>query len=329
MRSSFGLLPVLSIAALSLLGGCGTSKPASQATYYLIATNIKIPYWQTALAGLNQAAADLNVKAVLAGPDTYQPLAQHEDFQRALSQDPAGILISVGDRRLMRADIDSAIARGIPVFTIDSDAEFSKRLLFVGTDNVRAGTMIGNTVANTLSGKGNIVVFTMPDQLNLVQRMQGLNEALSGHPQLKVTRIVDMQGNPKVAFDTTTEILKNEADKVNAFVCLEALACAQVADVLSKQQAGGKLVVAMDAEPMTLDWIKKGFISATIAQKPYSMSYVALHMMADLNARKFPSLDRNWIASPVSPLPAVVDTGVTLVNQDNVDNYVKESQGTP
>ena len=326
MRTRFELFFAVCVPSLLILGGCGTSRPASQGTYYLIATNIKIPYWQSALAGLNQAASELNVKASLVGPDTYQPLSQHEEFQRALSQDPAGILISVGDRRLMRADIDTAIDRGVPVFTIDSDAEFSKRLVFVGTDNVRAGNMIGTTVATTLSGKGNIVVFTMPDQLNLVQRMEGFNDALTGHPQLKVTRVVDMKGDPKVAFDTTTDILKKSADQVNAFVCLEALACAQVADVLSKQQAGGKLVVAMDAEPMTLDWIKKGFISATIAQKPYSMAYVALHMMSELNQRKFPSLDQNWSSSPVSPLPALVDTGVTLVNQDNVDNYIKESQ---
>jgi hypothetical protein len=56
------------------------------------------------------------------------------------------------------------------------------------------------------------------------------------------------------------------------------------------------------------------------------MAYVALHMMSELNQRKFPSLDQNWSSSPVSPLPALVDTGVTLVNQDNVDNYIKESQ---
>ena len=320
-----GLLVALSIPALFVGGSCGNARPVSQGTYYLIATNVKIPYWQSALAGLHRAASQLNVKAELDGPDTYRPREQHEAFQRALSQDPAGILISVGDRRLMRADIDSAIARGVPVFTIDSDAEYSKRLLFVGTDNYRAGVMMGTTVANTLTGKGNIVVFTMPDQLNLVQRLKGFNDTIGGHAGLKVTRVVDMQGDPQVVTDTAKDILSKSADKVDAFICLEAVACPQIAKVLSEQKVPGKLVVAMDAEPDTLDWIKKGFISATIAQKPFTMAYVALHMMNDLNASKLKSLDQNWTADPVSPLPSSVDTGVTLVNSDNVDQYLKES----
>ena len=31
-------------------------------------------------------------------------------------------------------------------------------------------------------------------------------------------------------------------------------------------------IVAMDTDPGTVDWIKKGVISATIAQKPYTMA---------------------------------------------------------
>jgi ribose transport system substrate-binding protein len=323
------LLLALSIAVLVCIESCGTARPVSQGTYYLIATNVKIPYWQWALAGLNHAASQLHVKAEMLGPDTYQPRGQHEAFQRVLSLDPAGILISVGDRRLMRADIDSAIARGIPVFTIDSDAEYSKRLVFVGTDNYKAGLMMGATVEDTLNGKGNLVVFTMPEQLNLVQRLHGLNDALTGHAGLKVTQVVDMKGDPNVVTDITKDMLGKSPGKIDAFICLEAIACPEVADVLSSLKVPGKLVVAMDAEPRTLDGIKKGLISATIAQKPFTMAYVALRMMADLNESKLGNLDRNWLGSPVSPVPALVDTGVTLVNNQNVDEYLKESSSAP
>ena len=318
----------LSVPAIFVLAGCGTEQPVSQGTYYLIATNIKLPYWQSAQAGLSKAASQLHVKAELIGPDTYNPGEQHGEFQRVLQQNPAGILISVADRRLMRADIDSAIARGIPVFTIDSDAEYSKRLTFIGTDSYKAGTMMGSTVANTLNGKGNIIVFTIPEQLNLVQRLHGFNDAIAGHAGLKVTRVVDMQGDPRVAFDTAKDIVDTSAAKVDAFACLEAIACAEIAEVLSREKVSGKLVVAMDAEPNTLDWIKKGFISAAIAQKPFTMAYVGLHMMADLNGTKQGNLDQGWAASPVSPVASLVDTGVTLVNRDNVDQFQKEIGGT-
>jgi len=322
-RAKMLVLTILAFLAFS----CGeSSPPATQGTYYLVATNIKLPYWQSALAGLNRAASQLKVKAEFIGPDTYNPREQHEEFQQILQQNPAGILISVGDRRLMREDIDNAIAKGIPVFTVDSDAEYSKRLLFIGTDNYKAGTMMGSTVANTLNGKGNLVVFTMPDQPNLVERLRGLTDGIATHPHLKVEQVVDIKGDPRVAFDAANEILTKSASKVDALVCLEAIACPEVAEVLNRQKLSGKLVVAMDTDPRTLDWIKKGIISATLAQKPYTMAYVGLRMLADFNRVKPASLDRAWAADSFAPIATFVDTGVTLINGDNVDEFVTASK---
>ncbi|MCU1260697.1 MAG: monosaccharide transporter substrate-binding protein family [Bryobacterales bacterium] len=330
MCSRSRVLLALASGGWLALSSCGPSAPpAPQGTYYLIATNIKLPYWQSAQSGLTRAASQLNVKAELVGPDTYKPLGQHEEFRRVVEQNPSGILISVGDRRLMRADIDGAIAKGIPVFTIDSDAEYSKRLLFVGTDSYKAGTLLGTTVVTTLNGKGNVAVFTMPEQTNLVQRLHGLTDAFASHPNLKVTRTIDIQGDPQVAFAAASQILDKEANKVDAFVCLEAIACSEVAKALSQRKVGAKLVVAMDTDPSTLDWIKKGYISATIAQKPFTMAYVGLRMLADLNRSKPANLDRPWRSIPDSMIPTFVDTGATLVNTDNVDEYAKEINASP
>ena len=46
----------------------------------------------------------------------------------------------------------------------------------------------------------------------------------------------------------------------------------------------GKLqIVAFDDDPETLDWIDRGAIAATIAQKPYVMSYYGLKFLDDLH----------------------------------------------
>lgn len=39
----------------------------------------------------------------------------------------------------------------------------------------------------------------------------------------------------------------------------------------------------MDDNPETLDWIKRGVISATIGQKPYTMSFYGLKLLDDLH----------------------------------------------
>jgi len=56
-------------------------------------------------------------------------------MERVIGLKPAGIMLSAGDPKFMQPDINRAIENGIPVITIDSDADESKRLVFVGTGN--------------------------------------------------------------------------------------------------------------------------------------------------------------------------------------------------
>ena len=286
-RIIFGML-------LLVLVSCGSAHDADE-KYYLISANVKIPYWQAGSAGLFQAATQLKVRSEFAGPDTYDPKGEQQALQQAVQSKATGILISVADPALLKDDIDKAIAAGIPVITVDSDAPASKRLLFIGTNNYRAGQIGGERLAKELNGKGNVVVFTIPEQANLKERLRGYRDALEATPGIKITRVVDMKGDSRVAFDSATEVLGNDKkEHTDAFVCLEALAGKEVATVLSQHGVKDKVVIAMDTDDDTLSWIQKGLIAATISQKPYTMSYVGLKMLDDLYHHKLSTLSNDW-----------------------------------
>ena len=223
----------------------------------------------------------------------------------------------------MKDGIDKAIAAGIPVVTLDSDAPSSKRLFFIGTNNYQAGFTGGQRLAQELKGKGNVVVFTMPDQPNLQDRLRGYKDALAKTPEVKITRVVDIQGDPRIAFDTATQIVGKERDKVDAFVCLEAQSGKEVAGVLNSYHVSGKTVIAMDTDQETLDWIQKGVIAATIAQKPYTMAFVGMQMLDNLYHHKPPTLDKDWSKDAYAPIPSFVDTGSDLIDKSNVDAFVQ------
>ena len=309
-------------ASLLTLVSCGGSQHAVTEKYDLVATNVKVPYWQQASAGLHHAAAQLQVKAEFVGPETYDPKAQHEQFLAVLAKKPTGILVSVSDPALLSADIDNAIAQGIPVVTIDSDAPQSKRLAFIGTDNYRAGVMGAKVLADKLQGKGSVIVFSIDGQANLAERLRGYKDVLDAHSGLKIAQVVNMQGDPRIAFDTTKEMLDKKT-KVDAFVCLEAIACPEVADVLEREKASNIVVVAMDTDQRTLEAIKKGLITATIGQKPYSMAFLGVKLLDDLHHYPLSPLDKNWSQDSFSPIPTFVDTGATLIDKSNVDQFVE------
>jgi ribose transport system substrate-binding protein len=186
------LVFLVSGSLLDLVGCAGTHSPREK--YFLVVANVNIPYWQAAAAGLMQAARELQVNAELVGLSTYDPKAEQQEFQRAARLKPAGILISPADPGLMAPDIDAAIDAGIPVITMDSDSPASKRLLFIGTNNYEAGLMGGRITAKLLQAKGNVVVFTMPGQANLDERLNGYLFVFSGYPLIKIVDVVNLKG---------------------------------------------------------------------------------------------------------------------------------------
>ena len=317
---------LISASTIVALTGCASPAHGPEEKYFLVTTNTKVPYWQNALAGLSKASSQMRgIHVEMVGPETYDPSAEHAEFQHTLTKKPTGILVSVSDPKVMQPDIDAAIAQGIPVITMDSDAEKSKRLLFIGTDNYKAGTMGAKVLVESLNNKGNVAVFTIPEQANLEQRMHGYADVLATHPGVKVTQTVDMKGDARVAFDTTMDMISKKAmDKVDALVCLEAISCPEIADVLDREHVKGKVVVAMDTDDRTLTWIQKGMINATIGQKPFTMAFYGVEMLDSLYHNKPATLDRDWAQDSFSTLPTSVDTGVTLIEKANVDAYMKE-----
>ena len=315
-----GLSFLLAVVVLSLTS-CGGGHGGE--SYVLIAVNVKISYWQTAGAGFSDAARQLGVGYTFAGPDTYNPAGERDELLQAIQTKPAGILISVADPEAVDGGIYRAIDAGIPVITIDSDAPASKRLFFIGTNNYQAGLIGGKRLVQELKGKGNVVVFTMPSQPNLEERFRGYKDAIQNYPDINIAGVVDIKGDPRIAFDSTNQILSVEKKQhIDAFVCLEALSGKEVASVLNSNGIKGKKIIAMDTDPETLQWIQKGVIAATISQKPYTMAYLGLKMLDQLHHSSVKSLDSDWTHDNFAPIPAFVDTGSDLVDKSNVEAFI-------
>jgi ribose transport system substrate-binding protein len=309
-------------AVLLLLNSCAGNPHAADENYILVADNTKIPYWQLATQGLAHAAAEMKCKSSVLGPDGHDPQAEHAAFKTAVAMKPSGILVSAADASILTPDINAALDQNIPVITIDADAPESKRLFFVGTDNYAAGVIGGKMTAKLLNGKGSVVVFTIVSQSNLKDRLQGYQSAFE-HTDVKVAQVIEMNGNSDNAFDAAKKILDTKV-KVDAFICLEAIACPAVADVVNRANMAGKvIIVAMDTDPLTVDWINKGVISATIAQKPYTMAYYGTKLLDDMHHHPPSPLAGEWNKNIFSPIPTFVDTGTFVVDKANVGNLAK------
>jgi ribose transport system substrate-binding protein len=152
--------------------------------------------------------------------------------------------------------------------------------------------------------------------------VRGVNDALKKFPGIKITQTVDDKGDPRIANDSISAIAaKNAKEKLDGIICLEASGGSGAAEALHRLDQTGKIpIVAFDKDPETLDFIQQGVIAATIAQKPYVMSYYGLKFLDDLHHNAVHEF-KDWATAPAPPMPTFVDTGTAVVDKTNLTAF--------
>jgi len=315
----------LMAAVLPLLAGC--TRHSKNEQYYLIATNTAVPYWKSAAAGFAAAGAEYGVTVDTRGPAGLNPQAEVDEFKAMVARKPAGILVSVANSKLMAPEIDAAIAAGIPVITMDSDAPESKRLYFIGTNNLEAGRLGGRRAASQLNGKGNVVFFTNPGQPNLDERLKGYQDIFAGYPGIKIVEVFDIKADPGTALDQAAVYLARTGPaKIDAFICLDSRSGSNVAEAFKRRSVSDRLLITMDVDTDTLQLVGDGTIDSTISQKPYTMAFLGLKALDDIHHYPVKPLGGDYGLDPNSPFPAFVDTGVALIDKTNLDPILRKQR---
>jgi len=311
----------ISVMALVM---CACEKPYHQPEekYILVAANVSLPYWQDAQAGLTDIGKTAGVKVDMVGPTTFAPSEELTAFKDAVAQHPSGILVSVSDPKLFKEPIDAAILQGLPVVCIDADAPDSHRVLFIGTDNFRAGAESAKHMATLLGGQGRVLIIGLSGQLNTEERLRGANEALKAYPGIKIIQTIDDKGDERNAYDAVSSLLQKK-EHIDGIIGLEASGGGGAADALHRMDMTGKIkILAFDKEPQTLEGIERGWITATVAQKPYVMAFYGVRFLDDLHHNVVHEF-KDWATAPAPPLPVFVDTGTAIIDQGNLAAFRK------
>jgi ribose/xylose/arabinose/galactoside ABC-type transport system permease subunit/ABC-type sugar transport system substrate-binding protein len=302
--------------------GVAGQTAASGQRYLMISAATGSPYWIDSKAGLRDKAQELGVSANFIGPPTVDVNQQIDEVKRAIAQKVDGIImVPMADS--VTPAIDEAIAAGIPVVCADADAPSSKRYSFVGTGNYNAGYQGGQELAKLLQGRGEVALLTIPGADNLAKRIKGYQDALAQWPEIKIVQIGNDHGSQTEAEKECRALLQAHPD-LAGFGCVAA-AGGQGAGVAVKQagKVGKVRIVAMDRDAATLEFIREGVIDASIAQRTYTMSYLALQMLYDLRNARIKFAD-DWQKIKVNPLPPNVDTGSFVITRQNVDYFRRQ-----
>jgi len=99
-----------------------------------------------------------------------------------------GIAIATSDPTAIAPTIEKAMAKGIPVITLDTDAPQSKRLVYIGTDNYSAGKIAGLVMSDLLGIKGGKVTIGTGSltAMNSLERMRGFMDGIANNKRITV-----------------------------------------------------------------------------------------------------------------------------------------------
>ena len=112
---------------------------------------------------------------------------QAEDVRYFMDKGVDLLIISANEAAPMTPVVEEAYQKGIPVILIDRKILSDKYTAYIGADNYEIGRAVGNYIASSLKGKGNVVELTgLGGSTPAMERHQGFMAAISNYPDIKL-----------------------------------------------------------------------------------------------------------------------------------------------
>lgn len=304
-------LALASIMAAPLLM---TSVPAQDTITIAVVPKVAVPFFDDVNTGAAEAAEALGVDYQWVVPQNTQGSTQVRIVEDLIARQVDGIAISVNEPKSVEGVIKQAIDAGIKVLTFDSDSAASARSLYIGTNNEEAGYVMGKALADAIGGEGKIAIIT--GQLgasNLNERIAGAERAFAEYPGLSVVAKEGTEDDLAKAVSVAETLFRGHPD-LKGILGVSQVGGPAVAKALDGQEFADRkdtvITFAFDDLPDTIRGVQDGFIQGIMVQRPVTMGRLSVqNLVAQIKGE--------------AGEPADIDTGVTVVNASNLDNYTK------
>ena len=251
-----------------------------------LVTNAAADFWTIAKRGVEKAQKehpDYSMQVIITGQATAAE--QRRELDNLLARGIAGVSISAIDPKNSTEEFNKVAAKAV-LFTTDSDAPQSNRVVYIGTDNVAAGRQAGEQIKKALPNGGKVMMFvgTM-DADNARERVQGIKDVLANSNIQIVDIRTDGVDFAKAKSNAQDALAKGGID------CLVGLYSYNTPQIYSAVKEAGKTgvvkIVGFDEDPQTLRGVADGTIQSTIVQQPFEFGYQSMvDMIKYLNGDK-------------------------------------------
>jgi len=230
----------------------------------------------------------------------------------------SGILVaSVGEDQFS-GEVHVDANSDLPMIYIDDGLDAQRAISYVATDNFQGGAIAADRIGQLMEGVGNVVVVRhRQGDSNTEAREAGFIERIkSRYPSIRLISMDQHVGNNVEKANNVAEYLLNRyGRRLNAVFASSAVGTDAMLTGLRNFNLTEQVhLVGYEASVTSLEAIKSGEIKGLVVSNPYRMGYLGVTTLVD-NIQG-------------GNIPTIVDTGVTIVTQSNIDSSeVREALG--
>ena len=252
------------------------------------------------------AGEDVRTTVVSSGYDLNLQFNQIENFIAASTD---LIVLNAGDSEGIAAAVAKAKEAGITVVAVDTGAEGGVDAT-VTSNNLQAGQISCQYIADRLNGKGNVVIVNGPPVKSVIERVQGCEQSFAQYPDIKIlSKDQNAEGSRDGGLRVMSDLLTS-FDEIDAVFAINDPS--GVGAELAARQARRSefFIVGVDGAPEAKQAIEDpdSVFVATAAQDPLGMTKTAVQVGNDILNGKKPE-------NPNILIP------VRLITRENVKDY--------
>ncbi len=259
-------------------------------------------FYDDILAGVRDKAEELEGYncSVLLRQTEYDLTQQLDAIDELVAEGISGLAISPYNDNAVREKIDALHEQGIPVVTLNTDIENSRRLAYVGCHFYRSGETAGGLMhlmtggaaercvrVGIISGSTNILCHT--------ERIAGFRHVTESYGGIRIVETVNTYDDETESYDLTADMLRRHPE-INALYFTAGGVYGGCRAVMDSGRAGQITVITNDMVDTTREFLENGLIAATICQQPFVQGYKPLSILFTyLTTGELPAVENDYV----------------------------------
>jgi simple sugar transport system substrate-binding protein len=242
------------------------------------------PFWAVVKSGIDRAAHQLGVSVSYSAPDTTDMDRMKQLIQQAVATDPDGLVVSIPDARALGPAIRAAVKSGIPVVSLNSGNDVSRRLgvlAHVGQPDEQAGFVAGQRMAHE-GVRQAICVEHEKGNAGLAARCRGFGRALRKAGGSSSVVDINLQNRHDAEQKIADAVIERRVDGMITLGPGGTLPA--IAGLRLDRLLGSVRLATFDLSPEVLAALKRGQIDFAVDQQPFLQGYLPIVFLTQ-NAR--------------------------------------------